>query len=126
VKAPEADEGNFIKRVIGLPGDTVEVAQGKLYVNGIRMNEPYVKNSFTYNMAKVVVPAHSCFLLGDNRDISNDSHRFGALPASNIVGKVIIIYWPLQNLKIVPSYNLNKQIVATPKIAEVLPWPIMW
>jgi signal peptidase I len=126
VKAPQSSEGDYIKRVIGLPGDTLEIVQGKLYVNGTRMNEPYVKNSFTYTMDKVVVPSHSYFVLGDNRDISNDSHRFGALPSANIVGKVVVIYWPPQNWKFVPSYKQDKQLPAVTKVTEVLPWPIMW
>jgi signal peptidase I len=112
VKAPEAGQGDYIKRVIGLPGDTVEVVQGKLYVNGVRLSEPYVKNSFSYTMAKVTVPPKTYFFLGDNRDISNDSHRFGALPASSVIGKVVIVYWPPQSWKLVPSFNLGKQVAA--------------
>jgi signal peptidase I len=112
IKAPQASEGDFIKRVIGLPGDSVEVVHGALYINGIKMNEPYVKRSFTYSLARTVVPAGEYFVLGDNRDISNDSHLFGPLPAKNIIGKVFVVYWPPHDWQWVRNYPLVKQLAS--------------
>jgi signal peptidase I len=112
LQAPVASDGDYIKRVIGLPGDTVEIVQGATYVNGVRLNEPYVKRSFTYTYPKTVIPAGTYFLLGDNRDVSNDSHRFGPLPRSNIIGRVFVVYWPPSHWGWVSSYPLGKQLPA--------------
>lgn len=112
IKAPRDNEGDFIKRVIALPGDSVEVVRGALYINGSKMNEPYVQRPFTYSLARIVVPPDSYFVLGDNRDISNDSHLFGPLPAKNIMGKVFVVYWPPGNWQWVRNYPLGKQLAA--------------
>jgi signal peptidase I len=112
LKAPNGNEGDFIKRVIGLPGDTVEVIRGAVYVNDVKLDEPYVIRSFTYSMEKTTVPEGSYFVLGDNRDVSNDSHRWGPLPGDNIIGKVFVIYWPPQYWGFVPKYPLEKQLAA--------------
>jgi signal peptidase I len=113
LNAPNKSREDFIKRVIGLPGDTVEIIDGKVYINGVKLNEPYVKRSFTYSLDKITVPADSYFVLGDNRDISNDSHLWGPLPGSNIIGKVFLIYWPPGTWGIVPRFRLDNQLVAT-------------
>jgi signal peptidase I len=115
LKAPNGSTEDFIKRVIGLPGDTVEIKSGATYVNGVKLNEPYVKRSFTYSYDKITVPANSYFVLGDNRDVSNDSHRWGALAGDMIVGKVFVIYWPPQSWGWVPRYPLGKQVTAGTK-----------
>jgi signal peptidase I len=112
LKAPNGNDGDFIKRVIGLPGDTVEVIKGAVYVNGVKLDEPYVKRSFAYSFDKLTVPENTYFVLGDNRDVSNDSHRWGPLPGDNIIGKVFVIYWPPQSWGFIPRYPLEKQIAA--------------
>jgi signal peptidase I len=112
LKAPEGNDEDFIKRVIGLPSDTVEITDGQVYVNGVKLDEPYVKRPFTYSMEKTAVPADYYFVLGDNRDVSNDSHKWGVLPGTNIIGKVFVIYWPPQYWGFVPKYPLAKQIAA--------------
>jgi len=112
LKAPSGSEGDFIKRVIGVPGDTVEIINGVTYINGIKLSEPYVKRSFTYSFARVTVPENAYFVLGDNRDVSNDSHRWGMLQRKDIVGKVFVIYWPPQSWGWVPNYHLDKQLTA--------------
>ncbi len=94
-KDPENTETYLVKRTIGLPGDTVEVTGGQLYLNGKPMNEPYLKESFIiykYNLAQV--PPGKLFVLGDNRNNSDDSSVWGFLPAENMRGKVIFRYWP--------------------------------
>jgi signal peptidase I len=112
LKAPAGAEGDFIKRVIGIPGDSIEIIKGVTYINGVKLDEPYVKKSFTYSYPKTVVPADSYFVLGDNRDISNDSHRWGVLDAKSVIGRVFVIYWPPQTWGFVPKYNLDKQVAA--------------
>jgi signal peptidase I len=112
LKAPSGGNEDFIKRVIGLPGDTVEIIGGVTYVNGLKLDEPYVKRSFTYSLAKITVPENTYFVLGDNRDVSNDSHRWGPLARDSIIGKVFVIYWPPQSWEWVPNFHLEKQLAA--------------
>ena len=111
-KAPNATNEEFIKRVIGLPGDTVEIINGTVYVNGVKLEEPYVKRAFTYSLPKETVPADEYFVLGDNRDVSNDSHRGWFMPRQNLIGKAWLLTWPPSDWGIVPSYHLNDQLVS--------------
>lgn len=84
----------FIKRIIGLPGDTVEVRDGVVRINGVALNEPYVKNRPTYTVALTKIPKGEYFVLGDNRNNSNDSHFGWTVPRANIIGKAWISIWP--------------------------------
>lgn len=84
----------YIKRVIGLPGDLVQVEQGQVYVNGSPIQEPYIAAQPNYQ-GSWTVPANSLFVLGDNRNNSSDSHSWGMVPYSYVVGKAVFIYWPL-------------------------------
>jgi signal peptidase I len=97
---------NFIKRVIGLPGDRVEVKNGKVYVNGKVLAEKYVAQTPTYTWTKTessapeftpnrVIPKGQYLVLGDNRNNSLDSHYWGFIPKDRIVGKAIVRYWPV-------------------------------
>lgn len=83
----------LIKRVIGLPGDTVQVKDGVVSVNGQVLDEPYIAAAPRYS-SQWVVPENQFFVLGDNRNDSSDSHSWGFLPYENIVGKAVLIYWP--------------------------------
>lgn len=123
LKAPNGDKQNWIKRVIGLPGDTVKVTHGVTYVNGIPLDEPYVINHFTYSIAEVTVPPDHYFFLGDNRDVSNDSSKGWLLDRGDLIGKAWIISWPPSDWSIVPKYNLNKQVEAalTPAAQIIAP-----
>jgi len=113
-KAPDSSDEEYIKRIIGLPGDTVEVLYGIVYVNGFKLNEPYVnKNAFHYSLPKQIVPAGNYFVLGDNRDVSNDSHKGWFLPRENIIGKAWLITWPPSDWSVVPSFPLSEQMVVT-------------
>jgi signal peptidase I len=88
-------EEDYIKRVIGLPGDTVEIRDGKLELNGVQLEEPFLyEQEILYRFAPKTVPEGSCFLLGDNRNNSYDSSEWGFLPLDDITGKVVMIYWP--------------------------------
>lgn len=100
----------YIKRVIGLPGETVEIYGGDVYINGERVNEGYLEGEVTScaagrDCSAVVVPEESVFVLGDNRDNSSDSRQFGPVPVDNIIGKAWITYWPRDVIGVVPHYE---------------------
>jgi signal peptidase I len=112
LRAPNGIDENWIKRIIGLPGDTVEILAGVVFVNGVALDEPYVKNSFTYSMDKITVPEDKYFFLGDNRDVSNDSSRGWFMPRENLIGKAWLISWPPSDWGVAYNYNLNAQVKA--------------
>ena len=98
---------DYIKRVIGLPGDTVTVSGGKVLVNGTALDEPYIAASPTYT-GTWQVPSDSLFVLGDNRNYSSDSHIWGYVPLTEVVGKALVIYWPLDSLQILDHPDIVK------------------
>jgi len=94
---PNGERKDFIKRLIGLPGDTVQVVAGDgVYINGSRLKEPYIHREEIpeYNSAPTVVPPGQYFVMGDNRNDSNDSHRWGTLDRKYVLGKAMVIFWP--------------------------------
>lgn len=93
---PDPTQIPYIKRVIGLPGDQVRISGGKVYINGVILNEPYLKVS-TNQGGEWTVPAGSLFVLGDNRNGSSDSRAWGWVPLSDVIGKAEVIYWPPQH-----------------------------
>jgi signal peptidase I len=90
---PRDPEQEYIKRVIGLPGDQVNINQGKVYVNDRLVDEPYIAAKPAYEGTWIVPEAH-LFVLGDNRNNSSDSHNWGTVPQEYVVGKAVFIYWP--------------------------------
>ena len=88
----------FIKRVIGLPGDKVEVKNGKVYVNNLPIKENYLEARPDYQWGPVVVPVNSYLVLGDNRNNSYDSHYRGFVPRQNIIGKAMFRFWPFNRI----------------------------
>lgn len=100
----------FIKRIIGLPGDTVEVRDGKVIVNNTALNEPYIASPPRYTLSRETVPAGNYFVLGDNRNNSNDSHYGWFLPRQNIIGKAWITTWPPRYWGVVRHYPLAQQL----------------
>jgi len=90
---PADPKQELIKRVIGLPGDTVSVQNGTVSVNGQLLSEPYIAAAPAYSGAWTV-PDGQLFVLGDNRNDSSDSHAWGFLPFEKVVGKAVVIYWP--------------------------------
>ena len=102
---PNNSTRDFIKRIIGLPGDKVEIISGRVYVNGQELNEDYPLNVATYSMAPVVVPPEEYFVLGDNRNYSSDSHSWGTVSGQKIIGKAWVSYWPPQLIGFIPTYS---------------------
>jgi len=102
-ESPQAHNLDLIKRVIGLPGNTVRVFDGVVQVNGQTLNEPYIAAAPIYN-GEWTVPEGNLFVLGDNRNDSSDSHAWGLLPIDNVIGKAVLIYWP------VPEWSLIQHL----------------
>jgi signal peptidase I len=99
--APERD---FIKRIIGMPGETVEIYDCTVFINGEPLYEPYIAEPATYNMEQpVVVPEGQYFVLGDNRNNSSDSHSWGPVPKGNLIGQAFIVYWPSAEIGLVDN-----------------------
>jgi signal peptidase I len=87
---------NYIKRIVGVPGDRVEIFRGAVMVNGSQMAEPYLPEEFRdeRSMSEVVVPPGGYFVLGDHRNLSSDSRDFGVVEREAIFGKAVFAYWP--------------------------------
>ena len=96
---PQNPEEDFIKRIIGLPGDSVRVEGGRLNVNGNLVQEDYISAPPAY-YGEWKVPEGFIFVLGDNRNQSSDSHTWGYVPLENIVGRAIVVYWPLNKFQV--------------------------
>ncbi len=95
VRMPDQGDELLIKRVIGLAGDEVKIAGGRVYVNGRLLDEPYVADDTPGSQTWVVEPLH-VFVMGDNRPASSDSRRFGTVQRDQILGRVLLRYWPPQ------------------------------
>jgi signal peptidase I len=89
---------DYIKRVIGLPGDVVDVYNGEVRINGRLLYEPYISAAPEYE-GTWVVPEDELFVLGDNRNPSADSHVWGFVPEENVIGKAIAVYWPVNRIR---------------------------
>ena len=98
LQVPQAGSGLLIKRVIGLPGEKVEIKGGKVYINEQSLEEPYLSPQPQRDMRAVAVPPEHVFVLGDNRGFSNDSRSFGSVPLDNIAGRAWFSYWPLDQV----------------------------
>lgn len=103
IKYPKDPTQDFIKRVIGMPGDKVAVHDGHVIVNGVALIEPYIMDMPDYTVPTFTVPAGNYWVLGDNRNNSNDSHIFGLVPAAYIIGQAWLTYWPPTLWGLVPQ-----------------------
>ncbi|MFH0763719.1 MAG: signal peptidase I [Candidatus Omnitrophota bacterium] len=106
--SPETPKKDFVKRLIAVSGERVEIKDGKIFINGMEAREPSLRANYYYNAgdfgregAAVVVPKDSYFALGDNSASSRDSRYWGFVPKKNMLGKVILIYWPLHRMKVI-------------------------
>src|SRR5512138_1422683 len=106
LKNPTPGQPDLIKRVIGLPGETIEVRGGRVYINNQPLTEPYLAQPMAGDFPATSLQAAQYFVMGDNRNNSEDSRRFGARPAGDIVGRAWIIYWPPPDWQILtrPTY----------------------
>jgi len=103
---PEDKKKDFIKRLVGLSGETVEIKGGSIYINDKPVPEPVFNQIYYYNRGdfgaegqKIVIPENSYFVLGDNSASSKDSRYWGFVPKANLLGKALIIYWPLNRIR---------------------------
>lgn len=96
----------FIKRVIGEQGDIVQIRSGDVFVNGEQLNEPYIAASPHYS-GEWRIGEGQVFVLGDNRNNSSDSQNWGMLPSDQIIGKAVLVYWPPNELGLIPHYELE-------------------
>ena len=91
---------DLLKRVIGLPGETIEVKDGYVYIDGVALEENYILEQPNYFFAEVTVPENCYFMMGDNRNMSRDSHAWDNpfVPMENIKGKAVCCYWPFSRM----------------------------
>ncbi|MFM7315024.1 MAG: signal peptidase I [Cyanobium sp.] len=98
VEAGYDPDAALIKRVVGRPGDAIAVQGGQLWRNGAPVEEPWRREPIAYSFGPVTVPAGNLLVLGDNRNASLDSHLWGPLPESAVIGTAVLRYWPLNRL----------------------------
>ena len=105
-RAPREPDRNFVKRVIGLPGEEVTIRNGTVYVDGRPLHEPYITNPALRETQRFPrLGERDYFVLGDNRSGSNDSRDWGPVPLENVIGKVWLTYWPFSDLGLLPNPN---------------------
>ncbi|GAC1372196.1 MAG: signal peptidase I [Ktedonobacteraceae bacterium] len=102
---PHDTTQDYIKRVIGLPGDVVETDNTRLWVNGTLLKEPYISTPSNQQATKWKVPQDQYFVVGDNRPVSDDSRSWGFVPREYIVGKAAAVFWPLSQLHFISTYS---------------------
>ena len=102
---PGDESRDFVKRVIGVPGDTVEIHQGEVSVNGEKLDEPYITHRDRRDMDSLEVPPESYFVLGDNRRASNDSRDWGTVPEDDFIGRAWVSYWPFDRFDTLRAFR---------------------
>lgn len=103
---PRDPDQEYIKRIIGLPGDTITISNGNVFLNGEQLEEPYIAASTRAN-GEWQVPGGHLFVLGDNRNNSQDSRNFGFVSMDNMIGKAIFIYWPPSDWSIITNPEIE-------------------
>lgn len=100
-KCPKDQDKDYIKRIIGLPGEEVEIIEGAVYINGEMLEEPYITQRFDDEyMEKIELSSNQVFVLGDNRANSEDSRSWGALETNLIKGKAVLVFWPPESFSL--------------------------
>ena len=102
---PHDTTQDYIKRVVGLPGDTIETDNTRVLVNGTLLKEPYISMPFNQQASRWKVPANQYFVMGDNRPASDDSRSWGFVPRDYIVGKAAAVFWPLPQFHFINAYS---------------------
>ena len=109
-KSPGNKEIDYIKRIVALPGERVKVSNGRIYVNGQMLKEPYLSpevytrpDSFLAEDIEIAVPEGMLFVVGDNRPGSRDSRNFGPIPEEDVIGRAVLRYWPLNRIGLLPE-----------------------
>ncbi len=97
---PKDTSRDFIKRVIALPGEEIEIKDQSVYIDGVLLEEPYVDKGDYEPHPKEEIPEGKLFVLGDNYGSSEDSRFFGPVPLKNVKGKALVVYWPVADLRI--------------------------
>lgn len=110
IHPPIEPNKEWVKRIIGIPGDTVEVKNDIVYVNNVPLDEPYIEARPTYTMAPVKIPPDHYFVLGDNRNNSTDSHYGWTVTRQKIVGEVWLRIWPFSQWGIIHGYPIGQEI----------------
>ena len=116
---PVNPEEDLIKRIIGLPGDTVAIQDGVLSINGAVVTEPYINAPPAYN-GTWPVSEGELFVLGDNRNDSRDSHQWGLLPIENVIGRAVLIYWPPEQWQVIQ----HTEQASIPEAAAPVTWSV--
>ena len=96
---------DLIKRVIGVPGDVIVIDSTKVWVNGVLLTEPYISAPVNPSGNKWIVPPDDYFVMGDNRRVSDDSRDWGFVPKSYIIGKAVLVYWPLNSWHFIDTFQ---------------------
>lgn len=109
-KAPKNPDLDYIKRIIGLPGETIKIENGKIVINSQELAEPYISKGmvttggfYLSEGKQIIIPEDSYFVLGDNRSHSSDSREWGPVYKDNIIGKAFLRYWPPSRIGILPQ-----------------------
>ncbi len=102
-------EEDFIKRIIGLPGDRIEVIRGGVFINGVRIDEDYLLGDARGDYEEIIVPQGTVFVMGDNRNDSSDSRVWGPLTIDEIIGRAIFRYWPINSFGIIDHAQIGPQ-----------------
>ena len=90
----------IVKRIIGVPGDLLEIRDGKVYINKVQLSEEYILHNYTSGELEIEIAQDEYFLLGDNRDISSDSRYEGPVKARNVIGRVVIRWYPFDRITV--------------------------
>jgi signal peptidase I len=102
---PHNKREDYIKRVIALPGEKIEISNSFVYINGQPIQEPYIMAPLARDYPATTVPPEMIYVMGDNRNDSSDSRRWGALSVGDIIGKAVFVYWPFSDFGVVEHYD---------------------